>query len=321
MAAAGGARQVARGVWSGRRADGMVPAMTAAAPDVVAADVARLRADGFVVVEGLLSASDVRECQAALAPHLARERFGRNPFEGLKTQRVYTLPAIAPVFARIVAHPRVLAILDVFLQPNYLLTAAQAICIHPGEAAQALHYDDGFYPFPRPRPPVSLATIIAIDDFTAENGATDVIPGSHLWGEDGPDGTVSAADFAQASRFGHGAIGEKNSLMRGGAGVPSPEDAGLVPAVMPSGSAIVFLGTLWHRGGANRSEAPRLALSTQYCEPWARQQENYTLAIPPEVVGTFDERVQELLGYSIHPPFMGHTGGLHPKRRLHPEPA
>ncbi len=211
-----------------------------------------------------------------------------------------------------------LAICDAFLQPNYLLTAAQAICIHPGEAAQGVHYDDSFYPFPRPRPPVSLATIIAIDDFTAENGATDVLAGSHRWGDDVPSGTVSASDFAQESRFGRGAVGDANTLMRA-ATTPSAADPRLKPAIMPAGSAIVFLGTLWHRGGANRSSAPRLALSTQYCEPWARQQENYTLAIPPETVATFSERVQELIGYSIHPPFMGHTSGVHPKRRLHPD--
>lgn len=296
----------------------MVPTMPTVAPEVVANDVARMREDGFVVVEGFLTPAEVGQCREALAPHLARELFGRNPFEGLRTQRVYTLPALAPVFARIVEHPRVLAICDAFLQPNYLLTAAQAICIHPGEAAQGVHYDDSFYPFPRPRPAVSLATIIAIDDFTTENGATDVIAGSHRWGDDVPDGIASAADFDQESRFGHGRVGQKNTLMRAAA-APSAGDARLKPAVMPAGSAIVFLGTLWHRGGANHSQAPRLALSTQYCEPWARQQENYTLAIPPATVATFSERVQELIGYSIHPPFMGHTGGLHPKRRLHPE--
>jgi ectoine hydroxylase-related dioxygenase (phytanoyl-CoA dioxygenase family) len=298
----------------------MVPAMATVAPEVVARDVARMREDGFVVVDALLSPAEVAACRAALAPHLARELFGRNPFEGLRTQRVYTLPALAPIFAAIVEHPRVLAICDAFLAPNYLLTAAQAICIHPGEAAQSVHYDDGFYPFPRPRPPISLATIIAIDDFTAENGATDVIAGSHRWGDDVPAGTISAGDFAQESRFGHGVVGKENSLMRSAPApsAPSAGDARLQPVVMPAGSAIVFLGTLWHRGGANRSQAPRLALSTQYCEPWARQQENYPLAIAPEIVAGLSERVQELLGYSIHPPFMGHIGGLHPKRRLHP---
>ena len=290
--------------------------MPAVAPEVVAQDVARMHAQGFVVIEGLLSPAEVAEGRRALAPHLARELFGRNPFEGLRTQRVYTLPALAPVFARIVEHPRVLAICDAFLAPNYLLTAAQAICIHPGEAPQGVHYDDSFYPFPRPRPPVSLATIVAIDDFTAENGATEVIAGSHLWGDDVPDGTVSAEDFAQPSRFGHGAVGRENALMRGAPAAPSASDARFQPALMPSGSAIVFLGTLWHRGGANRSPAPRLALSTQYCEPWARQQENFTLGIAPEVAATFSERVQELLGYSIHPPFMGHVNGVHPRRLL-----
>lgn len=290
----------------------------AVAPEIVERDVAGMREQGFVVVEGFLSPSEVAECRRALAPHLARELFGRNPFEGLRTQRVYSLPAVAPIFAAIVEHPRVLAICDALLAPNYLLTAAQAICIHPGEVPQGVHYDDSFYPFSRPRPPVSLATIIAIDDFTAENGATDVIAGSHLWGDDIPDGIVSAQDFAQRSRFGHGAVGKENTLMRAAA-APGAGDTRLQPTIMPAGSAIVFVGTLWHRGGANRSTAPRLALSTQYCEPWARQQENFTLGIPPEVVATFSQRVQELIGYSIHPPFMGHTGGLHPKRHLQPE--
>jgi ectoine hydroxylase-related dioxygenase (phytanoyl-CoA dioxygenase family) len=86
---------------------------------------------------------------------------------------------------------------------------------------------------------------------------------------------------------------------------------------MPAGSVIVFLGTLVHRGGANRSQRPRLALSNQYCEPWARQQENFTLGVPVEVARGLSDRVQELLGYNIHPPFMGHVGGLHPKRQLH----
>jgi ectoine hydroxylase-related dioxygenase (phytanoyl-CoA dioxygenase family) len=281
-------------------------------------DVEAIRAEGLVVIEGLLAAAELRACREALAPHLENELFGRNPFEGLRTQRIYSLPAVAPVLADLVEHPRVLAICDAFLAPNYLLTAAQAICIHPGEAPQGLHYDDSFYPFPRPRPAVSLATIVAIDEFTTENGATEAIRGSHLWGDEIPTGVVSAKDFEQRTRYGRGPAGAENVLMHEATAARPSMDARLEPVVMPAGSAIVFLGTLWHRGSANRSAAPRLALSTQYCEPWARQQENFTLAIAPEIAAGFSERVQELLGYSIHPPFMGHTGGLHPKRRLHP---
>jgi ectoine hydroxylase-related dioxygenase (phytanoyl-CoA dioxygenase family) len=279
-------------------------------------DVQELRAQGHVVIEDFLSPAQLRAVREALGPQLAAERLGRNPFEGLRTQRVYNLPALGGVFADLVEHPRVLAICDAFLAPNYLLTAAQAINILPGEAAQAIHFDDGFYPFPRPRPPISLATIVAIDDFTAENGATEIIPGSHAWGAELPEGVVSGDDFAQETTYGRGVSGSENFLMRT-TRPEAPTPVSLRPVVMPAGAVVVFLGTLWHRGGANRSAAPRLALSTQYCEPWARQQENFTLGVPRAVARGLSARVQELLGYNIHPPFMGHVNGLHPKRLLH----
>jgi ectoine hydroxylase-related dioxygenase (phytanoyl-CoA dioxygenase family) len=85
---------------------------------------------------------------------------------------------------------------------------------------------------------------------------------------------------------------------------------------MPAGSVVIFVGTLWHGGGANQSAAPRCGISNQYAQPWARQQENFTLAVPRERAARMSARVQELLGYSIHPPFMGHVGGSHPKRLL-----
>ncbi|MCW5891324.1 MAG: phytanoyl-CoA dioxygenase family protein [bacterium] len=277
------------------------------------AQLARLDADGYVVLDGLLSARDLRTYRDALAPHFARQAFGRNDFEGRRTERVYTLPAVHAAFAALAAHPHVLALLDALLAPHYLLTAGQAIRIHPGETAQALHFDDSFYPFPRPRAPISVATICAIDDFTAENGATEVIRGSHRWGDVVPRGVVSAGDFAQATTYGRGA---DSALALSAEHAPDVVDAAPQPVVMPAGSVVLFLGTLWHRGGANRSAAPRLAVTYQYCEPWARQQENFTLAIAPEVARAMPERVQELLGYTIHPPFMGHVGGVHPKRRL-----
>lgn len=97
-------------------------------------------------------------------------------------------------------------------------------------------FDDGFYPWPRPRPALSVATVFAIDEFTPDKGATVAIPGSHLWGED---------------RF--------------------PEDGDeRVQAVMPAGSCILFLGNLWHGGGENHSGSSRLAITAQYCEPWVR---------------------------------------------------
>ena len=85
---------------------------------------------------------------------------------------------------------------------------------------------------------------------------------------------------------------------------------------MPSGSLAIAKGTLWHRGGANRSDRSRLIITPQYCAGWVRQLENMALAVPAEVAETLPERARELIGYSIHPPFMGYVDGVHPRRLL-----
>jgi len=248
------------------------------------AHAARLQRDGYTIIEDFLSETALAAVRAGVKPHLGHYR-GRNSFEGFATERIYTLVARGAVFESIAEEPRLLALIARFLAPQFLLSASQAICIFPGEAEQGLHFDDSFYKVPRPRPPLSVSMICAIDDFTAENGSTVIVPGSHLWG---------AADQASLPR----ALAEKR------------------PLIMKAGSCIVFPGTLIHGGGANRSTAPRLALTYQYCEGWLRQQENFFLAVPRAVVKTMSPRVQELLGYSIWPPFMGMVTAHHPARML-----
>ena len=250
---------------------------------------------GYTIVRDFLDASALERVRAGLAPHLSTHA-GRNNFEGFKTERVYTLVGRGKVFEDIAEDERVLRLLDAHLKPGYLLTASQAICIYPGETPQPIHYDDSLYPIARPRPSISMSTIVAVDDFTAENGGTEIIPGSHLW---------SDADIAGAYD-GHDHDAEMQPAL----------EAQLVPVVMPAGSCLMFHGTLMHRGGANRSAAPRLAFSNQYCEPWARTQENFFLGVPPEIVSTMSPRVQTLLGYHIHPPFMGHVTASHPTKVL-----
>jgi ectoine hydroxylase-related dioxygenase (phytanoyl-CoA dioxygenase family) len=276
------------------------------------ADLEAIDAHGFVILERLLGADEVAAMRGALAALLADADaggtpLGRNDFEGVRTQRIYSLVAKHVLFERLVEHPRVLAICDALLEPNYLLTASQAINIHPGETAQAVHCDDAFYSIPRPRPAVSVSTIVAIDDFTAENGATQIVPGSHRWDDAYVANQFRRIDFRTKAR---------DRRVPEEAAVPDGLEPRLVDATMPAGSVIVFLGTLLHRGGANRSRAARLALSNQYCQPWARQQENYTLGIPPAQARAMSPRVRQLLGYSIHPPFMGHVHGVHPGRLL-----
>jgi len=273
-------------------------------------DLAAIREQGFVVVPGILGTRELRAVRRALAPLLGSAR-GRNDFEGYRTERVYSLVGRGAVFEALVAHPRILAICDALLEPSYLLTASQAIEIHPGETPQAFHTDDLFYGIPRPRPAVSVSTIVAVDAFTTENGATQVVPGSHRW----PDARIAA--LLRAVDFTTAPPGARRPVPKGG--LPRRFGARVVDVVMEPGAAIVFLGTVLHRGGENRSARPRLALSNQYCQPWARQQENYVLSIPRARARRMPPRVQELLGYSIHPPFMGHVNGLHPRRLLERE--
>ncbi|PXX58702.1 ectoine hydroxylase-related dioxygenase (phytanoyl-CoA dioxygenase family) [Nocardia tenerifensis] len=249
-------------------------------PAIVADDLAALERDGYVILHDLLTAQELETVRSEVVPLL--DRHGRNGFEGHTTQRVYSVLNKTRACDRIADHPRVLALLDRLFLPNYLLSMLQVINILPGEQAQMLHTDDGFYPLPRPRKALGAATIWAIDDFTADNGATDVIPGSDRW----------------AHRM------------------PTPDER--VPVVMKAGSCVFFPGTLWHGGGANRSTAPRLAVTAQYCEPWLRPQEAFTLSTTRDTVRAVSEDIRRMLGYSIHPPFIGQVDGMHPKRLLEP---
>jgi len=249
-------------------------------PAVAAADLAAVQRDGYVVLRDMLTPDELIEIKESVAPML--DRFGRNNFEGHRTRRVYSVLNKTRACDRIADHFRVLALLDRLLLPNYLLSMLQVIDILPGEQAQMLHIDEGFYPLPRPRKALGAATIWAIDDFTADNGATDIIPGSHSWDD---------------------------SL---------PMEADREPVIMPAGACVFFLGTLWHGGGGNRSRDSRLALTAQYCEPWLRPQEAFTLSMTRDTVRAVSEDIRRMLGYSIHPPFIGQVDGMHPKRLLEP---
>ncbi|MGK2913286.1 MAG: phytanoyl-CoA dioxygenase family protein [Porticoccaceae bacterium] len=258
-----------------------------------------IKTRGFTLIPDFLNPERLALVRAVLADKLGAHH-GRNNFEGVKTERIYTLVAVAKVFEDIVEDARVMALCDLCLAPNYLLTASQAICIYPGETPQPWHNDDAFYPIPRPRPMVSLSTIVAVDDFTQANGATEIIPGSHLWSEEAAGGDYRLGDSEDDPHFDQRVAGQS------------------IPVEMPAGTCMVFAGNVLHRGGANHSDCPRRAFSNQYCQPWARTQENFFLAIPPARVGQMSDKLQSLLGYSIHPPFMGHLTAYHPRRALEP---
>lgn len=240
-----------------------------------------LHENGYVIIENLVSKEAVEEIKEAMLPFM--EYDGRNDFEGYKTRRMYSVIERSFACNPLIDHPLILALLDSVLMQNYLLSQMQAINVYPGEVRQPLHHDDSFYPIPRPRAPFGAATIWAIDDFTEDNGATMVIPKSHLWGERNP------ADI---------------------------DPGELIPAVMPAGSVLFFYGTTMHCAGANNSGQPRMAVTAQYCEPWARQQENFSLSISRERAKLCSDEIQSMLGYSMLYPFIGFANGRDPKRLL-----
>jgi len=256
-----------------------------------------LSQQGFCLIPDFLSAQQLTRVNQRF-DELLGGYAGRNNFEGEFTERIYTLVARGKVFEDIVADTRIMKLCEALFLPNYLLTASQAIVIGPGESAQPWHTDDSFYTVPRPRPMISLSTIVAVEDFTADNGGTELIPGSHLWGD------KEIAVYYQQGES------EVDPLL--GARL----EARAVPMQMRAGSCLVFAGTLLHRGGANIGSGTRRSFSNQYCQPWARPQENFFLAIPPARAAAMSPQVQSLLGYSIHPPFMGQITAYHPRKAL-----
>ncbi|MCO8126064.1 phytanoyl-CoA dioxygenase family protein [Acidimicrobiia bacterium EGI L10123] len=240
-----------------------------------------VHADGVVLCERVLDADRVAAIRADLDRVLETTPTGRNDFEGYGTKRIYNLFAKTRAFDELAIDPVLLGVLDDLLG-HYQLSAPTGIQIGPGEPAQGLHTDDSIYPLPQPHGEVVVNTMWAFDDFTRANGATRFVEGSHRWGPD---------------RW-------------------PTEDDPVVDAEMPAGSVAFYSGSIWHGGGANATDRPRLGVILEYAAAWLRPQENHVVGVTPEVVATLPERLQELLGYNIFPPFVGYVDGRHPKRFL-----
>jgi ectoine hydroxylase-related dioxygenase (phytanoyl-CoA dioxygenase family) len=177
------------------------------------------------------------------------------------------------LYERIPVHPSVLPVAEQVLGPELLLSWLMSSNQYPGAIAQRMHCDDELYPLPRPHPPLICNTLWALTDFTVENGATRVVPGSHHWAELPGDGPYPDGD----------------------------------PVEMSKGSVLIWHGSLWHNAPANHSSAERPAITMNYCAGFLRQQVNQQLSLPPELVRTFEPRLQALVGYGM---FSGKIGRI-----------
>ncbi len=254
--------------------------------------LAQFEEDGYIIFHDVLTPGEISEIKSALTPHFSH--FGRNDFEGFRTNRVYGLLQKSPrVFGDLVAHPLPLAFAEYQLGETCLVTVYQAVNLHPGETVQGWHYDEGALPIPLPRPAYFVSTFWSIEDTTDVNGATEIIPGSHRW---------TSQDMAE----------RMTQEMRAD---PGPR-ADVIQATMPAGSLLITKGTLWHRGGANHSKGTRLIITPQYCAGWCRQMENMMASVSREVTATLPKRTRELMGYSIHGGVTGYVDARHPDRLL-----
>jgi ectoine hydroxylase-related dioxygenase (phytanoyl-CoA dioxygenase family) len=179
-------------------------------------------------------------------------------------------------------HPNVLPIVEGVLDPGCLISSLSSIRILPGEIAQPLHADDQLLPIPKPHIPTVCNSMWALTDFTDANGATRLVPGSHLY-DHSPD---------------YGA----------------PYDT--IAAEMPKGSVLIWHGSLWHGGGANATDTDRVGIAMNYCAGFIRQQENQQLGIPREVAARFEPRLRELVGYSVYNALVGHINKHSPVEML-----
>lgn len=257
----------------------------------VDAIVTALREDGGVIVERLVADEVMDRIHDELQPHLAATAFGSEDFTGTRTRRTGSLVARSPTFRDLAAHPAVLATLDHVLGDHttaYQLHLTQVIDLAPGETGQAVHRDQwafDFFPFPAGYE-VECHTMWALTDFNEENGATRIIPGSNHW----------------------------EDRLR-----PSLDET--VAAEMPRGSVLLYLGSVYHGGGANRSAGSRLGINVGYTLAWLRQEENQYLACPPEVARTLPIGLAKLMGYQRAAYALGYFGDLRdPMEALHPDP-
>ena len=238
--------------------------------------LAALRRDGAVVVERQVDADVADVVLRELRPHFDEQgRASVSDFNGYSTLRLACVLSHAPSSAALIAHPLVLEIADAVLLPHclsYQIGSTTAIEIWPGESNQVLHRDDTIYPMRLPGMELQISAMWALADFTAENGATRLVLGSHKL-------EIEDSEYVRKEN--------------------------IHDAVMPKGSVLLYMGRTVHGGGANRSNTPRAGLINTYSLGWLQPEVNHSLTYSPEFVKSFPEPIPRLMGYQSHGRHLG----------------
>lgn len=239
-----------------------------------------LRSQGYVILERLVPDELIDRACSELEPWFTATPRCRGDFYGWNTTRFGALLLKSPACQELVLNETALALMDEILRPHcdwYQLNLSQAVRIHPGERQQVPHRDEEMWPCRKNGAEYLVNVMWALSDFTAENGATLIWPRSQ---------------FDPLSR--------------------EVDPSNAIAAQMPRGSALVYLGSVTHCGGANRTSRPRTGVILSYCLGWLKQYENAFLTYPPQVAREFRKEIRDLLGYRIHRPNLGGYEGQDP---------
>lgn len=246
--------------------------------------VGAIKSDGYAIVEDALLPEQLRAIRGDLAPFFDQAHAGHEDFMGRHTKRFGALLAKSKAVQDLLLHPTVLGVADALLLQHsvrYHVHYTGVMQLQPGEKAQMLHRDTSIFPFANPCPPMTIATMWAISDFTEENGGTRFVPGSHRW----PDGR-------------------------------EPRQEEIVSTEMPAGSVLIYTGNSLHGSGDNSSDRERTGLALHYGMGWLRQEENQYLAVPEDIARGLPDRVLELMGYALGTKNLGFVDHVSPLEYL-----
>lgn len=247
----------------------------------LATHAARIDSEGYTILEAVVPDDQRLELIDIIDRTMAESQipFGENAFLGERTRRIFNLLGRDVAFARVPLFAPALGLAEAVLDEGLLLSSLTAIDMHAGQPSQPFHADDGSIPLPRPHVPLTCVAIWALTDFTSENGATRLVPGSH----------------------------RANRIPRRG-----EQPDGVVEAVMPAGSVLVYNGSVWHGGGANHSAITRRGIVCNYCAGWVRHEESQTLSLDRAQVAAFPSRLRQMVGYGVYRGLIGHVDQVDP---------
>lgn len=226
--------------------------------------VDEIREEGYAVVPGFLDEMTIERLRRDLAPIF--DAVGSRSTEDFGQQTIHTHNLLAKTRAvdGVLMDDKLLDLIEAILGPDFQISGVAAMRPAPGDRRQHMHRDDGHYPIPYPHPPLIVNTLIALDPFTVENGATEVVPRSHLLTE------------------------------------RVDQDKPTVAVEMPVGGLLLWDGALWHRGGGNSTkDTYRRSINLNFNLAWLKQRENQFIGVPPEVAVAMPQKLQALIGYKL----------------------